>query len=406
MKVSDYIVEYLISNNVKNVFGYPGGMITHLMDSLYSKKTKITTHLSYHEQGAAFAACGYAQATGTVAIAYATSGPGATNLITGICNAYYDSIPVIFITGQVNTFESKGDMKIRQRGFQETNIVDMTKKITKMSVYIDSPDEIKYYLEKAFYLATSGRKGPILLDIPMNILKAEIEPDKLLDFKTIEENTSSVNFGLIKEKICKAKRPVILLGNGIKIANEVNLVRNILDKSSIPVVSSMLAKDVYPNRKLYYGFIGAYGDRTANFIVDKCDLLISIGSRLDVRQVGAERKNFAPKAEIIRVDIDKDELSYIVHNDEIQVNTCISEFLNNLMEIFNTIKLDCFSWINVCNEIRAKLRSIDVELNSNSIMKSISESIPDNSIIVTDVGQNQVWTAQSFSLKNNQQILF
>ena len=169
MKCTDYIVEFLISKQVTDVFGYPGGMVTHLMESLDVYKEKIRAHVTYHEQGAAFAACAYAQSTDQVGVAYATSGPGATNLITGICNAYFDSIPVIFITGQVNTGEAKGAIPIRQRGFQETDIIDMVRNVTKYAVKVDDPDSICVHLEKAYGMAMSGRKGPVLLDIPMNV---------------------------------------------------------------------------------------------------------------------------------------------------------------------------------------------------------------------------------------------
>ena len=168
MKVSDYIVEYLIEKGITDVFGYPGGMITHLMESFSKYHRKISAHVTYHEQGAAFAACGYAQAKDKPGVAYATSGPGATNLITGVCDAFFDSIPVIFITGQVNTFESRGQYTIRQRGFQETDIVSMVAPVTKYAQYVETADKIRYYLDSAFAAATSGRMGPVLLDIPVS----------------------------------------------------------------------------------------------------------------------------------------------------------------------------------------------------------------------------------------------
>ena len=156
------------------------------MESFSKYNDQIKAHANYHEQASAFAACGYAQASGKVGVAYATSGPGATNLITGICNAYFDSIPCLFITGQVNTFESKGSYKVRQRGFQETDVVNMTKDITKYSAYVESEQKIKYYLDKAFYEACNNRPGPVLLDIPMNIFRAEIDPEKLIGYKINE----------------------------------------------------------------------------------------------------------------------------------------------------------------------------------------------------------------------------
>ena len=187
MKVSDYIVEFLIEKGVTDMFGYPGGMVTHLMDSLGKKKECIRTHINYHEQASAFAACGYAQATGRTGVAFATSGPGATNLITGIGHAYFDSVPTVFITGQVNTFESKGRSDIRQKGFQETDIVSMVRSITKWATYVDSAEDIPGILIKAFDIAESGRRGPVLIDIPMDIFRSNINVDKV----SISENKAN-----------------------------------------------------------------------------------------------------------------------------------------------------------------------------------------------------------------------
>lgn len=179
MKASDYIVDYLIRMGITDVFGYPGGMVTHLMDSFRKKAGQIHSHLLYHEQACAFAACGYAQSTGKTGVGYATSGPGATNLITGICNAYFDSIPAVFITGQVNTSELKGHLGIRQRGFQETDIVSMVKPVTKFAAIITDANKLRWYLDKVFFVANSGRKGPVLLDIPMDISRTEVDESSL-----------------------------------------------------------------------------------------------------------------------------------------------------------------------------------------------------------------------------------
>lgn len=311
--VSDYIVEYLISKDITDVFGYPGGMVTYFMDSLSKKSDRIKSHVTYHEQGASFAACGYAQVSGKVGVAYATSGPGATNLITGICNAYFDSIPTLFITGQVNTFESKSERSIRQRGFQETDIVSIVKPVTKYAVRIERAEDIKISLDYAFDIALSGRKGPVLLDIPMDIFRSYIKTDLLVGYAThspkIAQSPSSEYLNLLNDALSCARKPLFLLGNGIKTADKVGEIRDAINCLNIPVVTTMIAVDVAAGCKYNYGFIGAYGNRTANFLVSKCDLLISIGARLDVRQVGAKRENFAPTAKIIRVDIDSGELT-------------------------------------------------------------------------------------------------
>ncbi len=396
MKASDYIVEFIEKQNITDVFGYPGGMVTHLMDSL--SKSSIRSHVTYHEQGAAFAACGYAQTTGKVGVAYATSGPGATNLITGICNAYFDSTPTLFITGQVNTFESKGDLGVRQRGFQETDIVSIVKPVTKYAVRITDASRLRFHLEQAFHIAQKGRKGPVLLDIPMDIFRADIDPDMLEGF-TPHETEPESSFDELLDAIGASSRPVILAGSGIKTAGAVKLLNEVAAHLSIPVITTMLAVDICKDS---YGFIGAYGSRTANFIAAKSDLVISLGARLDVRQIGANRSAFAPDACIVRVEIDKDELSLKAHEDEIQINADVKDALKAMLTIQAR---PVNEWNNVCDTIRDELKDIDNKL-PNKLVQKISDMIPEGSVITTDVGQNQVWVAQSFNVKADQRIFF
>lgn len=396
MKASDYIVEFIKDQGVTDVFGYPGGMVTHLMDSL--SKSSVRSHVTYHEQGAAFAACGYAQTTGKVGVAYATSGPGATNLITGICNAYFDSIPTVFITGQVNTFEYKGDLGVRQRGFQETDIVSMVKPVTKHAVRITDADKLRFHLEQAFRIAQEGRKGPVLLDIPMDIFRAEIDPSALAGFESETEYVEN-DFSVLADAIAASSRPVILAGSGIKTAGATGLLGKVSSRLNIPVITTMLAVDVSEDS---YGFIGAYGSRTANFIAAKSDLVIALGARLDVRQVGANRSAFAPEARIVRVEIDRNELSLKAHEDEIQINADVKDVLTALADL---PERPATKWNQVCDQIRDELQGIDNRL-PNKFVQRISDVIPEGAVITTDVGQNQVWVAQSFNVKNNQRIFF
>lgn len=410
MKVSDYIVEYLIAKDIRHVFGYPGGMVTHLMESFSKYNDKIAAHVSYHEQGAAFAACGYAQATGKVGVAYATSGPGATNLITGICNAYFDSIPTLFITGQVNTNERKGNLRLRQRGFQETDIVPMVAGVTKYAAQLERPEDIKYCMDRAFFEALSGRKGPVLLDIPMNILQAEIDENKLTAFapSLYSKYASKADiYESLEVALENSKAPVLLLGNGIKAAGEVERIQKLVDRLGIPTVTSMIAVDLLANSAYNYGFIGAYGDRAANFILAKADLVITIGSRMDIRQVGAKRENFAPQAKIIRFDIDEDELEYKIHDDEIQIIADLSLVIDTLAELLSNhdYKNKFAPWLLKANIIKEKLYGID-DKKPNKIVRELSKYIPEDVYITTDVGQNQVWAAQSFDFKKGQQMFF
>lgn len=407
MKVSDFIVEYLIEKGITHVFGYPGGMVTHLMDSFSKYGDRISAHVTYHEQGAAFAACGYAQTSGKVGVAYATSGPGATNLLTGVCNAFFDSIPTLFITGQVNTFEQKGQYGVRQRGFQETDIVSMAASVTKYAAKINSADEVKWHLDYAFHVAQSGRKGPVLLDIPMNIFRAEIDPDGLGYYNPLEQKVSASEdcYAVLAENLAKAKRPVLLLGNGIKSANATECVQQLLREVKIPTVSTMIAVDVVAGSELNYGFIGAYGSRTANFIVAKSDLVITLGARLDVRQVGAKRENFAPEATIVRIDVDGGELEYKVRDNEIQIQADVAQVVDILGRAVKNCEGEYSQWIRVCDMIREKLSGMDDRL-PNRLTKTLSRFVPENTVMTTDVGQNQVWIAQSFDMKKGQKVFF
>lgn len=406
MKVADYIVSFLIQQDITDVFGYPGGMVTHLMEAFRKREKQIHAHVMYHEQAAAFAACGYAQTSGNLGVAYATSGPGATNLITGICNAYFDSLPCLFITGQVNVNEMKSAYKVRQRGFQETNIVDMVKDVTKFAVCIHEAGDIRYFLEKACYLAKTGRPGPVLLDVPMNILRSEVNPDDLRGYvpRQQPESASALLQTTLSEALVHAKRPVLIYGNGIKVAGCKEKARYVAESLGVPVVSSMLSVDVVGKSANYFGFCGAYGDRSANFILAKADLIISIGSRLDIRQVGARRDAFAPQAKIIRMDIDEGEFSYPVHEDEIQMHASIMDALASLQSLIESLP-SYEPWLRVCNKIRVSLKGQD-RREPTDVVETISRYIPSPAVITTDVGQNQVWVAQAFQVKDGQEILF
>lgn len=409
MKAADLIVDRLVSLGVTDVFGYPGGMVTHLMDAMARRDDVLSVHTTYHEQGAAFAACGYAQSTGKLGVAYATSGPGATNLITGICNAFFDSIPVLLITGQVNTGELKDGTGLRQRGFQETNIVSLVSSVTKYATRVDDPALLFESLDRAISCALTGRPGPVLLDIPMNVLRSELsgEADSFC-VKQVDDEPDSLQKAMrflqtVEESLASSLRPCLLIGAGVKTAHQVKQARRVAAALGIPAVSSMLAVDVLTREDpQYFGFIGAYGDRCANFVIAKSDLVISLGARLDVRQVGGARENFAPHAQIIRVDIDECELAYGIHDNDLAFQMGVSQALDVLDRSW---AFDWTSWVTVCETIRRELSGIDIHI-PNQYVQAIGERVENGSIITADVGQNQVWVAQSFECKNKQKVLF
>jgi acetolactate synthase I/II/III large subunit len=408
MKTSDYIVEFLIEKGITDVFGYPGGMVTHLMDSFSKYVTRIKTHVNYHEQASAFSACGYAQIAQRPGVAYATSGPGATNLITGICNAYFDSIPTIFITGQVNTYEAKKELSVRQKGFQETDIISMVKNVTKFCAYVDKAEDIRFYLEKAYTIALEGRPGPVLLDIPMNIQRADIIPDRLKGYHivTAAKLDYDYDYDYILQLIMESERPCILIGAGLKTSDSVQILGKLVNKLKIPVVSSMVAIDGFPTDFRYnFGFLGAYGSRYSNFILAKSDLILALGTRLDVRQIGGNTEAFAPNSKLIRVEIDSGELTNKIKENEVQINASVKDVIVELEKRISSELNKYSTWLCVCKLIKEKLIGID-KREPNLIVERLSEHIPDHTIITTDVGQNQVWVAQSFKVKQNQKILF
>ena len=400
IKVSDYVVRTLIELGIEEVFGYPGGMVTHLIDSLSKFKDKISTHICSDERSAAFAACGYAQSSNKIGVAFSTSGPGATNLITGIANAYFDSIPTIFITGQVNTQELRGNLPIRQRGFQEMDVVSLVKSITKFAKIIKSPDEIPKTISKAVHECITGKCGPALLDIPMDIQRSYISDIKF-DTSILEKRYDDCT--LIKKYIDSSKRPCILLGNGVKQSHQEENIIKQLSHGNVPIISSMLAIDVSNNIENSYGFIGAYGSRAANFIASKCDLLISIGSRLDIRQVGINRDSFAPNATILRIDIDSYEFEYPIHKTDICLNTTIENLIES--KILEEIEPKFEKWNQVCKTIHEKLKDLD-KYAPVLLLKNYLNDTPAGTTIVTDVGQNQVWVAQALPKHKKHKLLF
>jgi acetolactate synthase-1/2/3 large subunit len=407
MKVTDYIVEFLINHEISHIFGYPGGMVTHFMDSLTKYEGRIMNHINYHEQGAAFAACGYAQVSLKPGVAYATSGPGATNLITGVCNAYFDSIPAIFITGQVNTYESKEGFAVRQRGFQEMDVVSLVENVTKYSTRIVDSNDIKGALERAYHHAVEGRPGPVLLDIPMDVQRADIDAETLVGFTAKRKNDRiqiDAAVRRINEALRLSERPCVLVGSGIDGSGMRGFLSEWIGQIKTPVVSSMLAVDALPCTPYYYGFIGAYGARHSNFIIAKSDCIIALGSRMDLRQVGADADKFAIGARLIRVDIDPDETSRSIKDDEEDIFVDLKDLMPALAESETNAIPFRNQWLQICDEIKAQLSGID-DKDPNIIIKNLSEYVSEDSVITTDVGQNQVWVAQSFVPKG-QRVLF
>ena len=399
MKLSDYLVNEIYNiTGTDKFFGYIGGMVSHIVDSIYKNK-EVELVNNINEQSAGLSADGYARTCGKIGVAIATSGPGATNLVTPIADCYFDSVPVLFITGQVNTYEYN-NFNIRQNAFQETNIVDIVKSITKYAKTITNSKDIKYELQKAVSIANSGRKGPVLLDIPMDVQRENINPLTLKEYRHKKESLKKFSFDF--KLIEKAKSPLILVGNGIKISSSFKLLDKVLKKYNIPVVESLHGVDCVNSYKYNMGFIGTYGNRCGNLALYECDLLIVLGSRLDIRQTGGNLE-FLKNKKIIHVDIDKAELD-CPKFDKIKINTDLSLFLTELDNANLTLNID--SWQKRCIKLKQKFS------NENKIYKlpyliltQIFKTLKRNTVITTDVGQNQMWCAQCADMKKGQKML-
>ena len=413
IKISDYIIEFLLSKNINKTFGYIGGAIAHIYHSIDKYKDMEIINC-IHEQGAGFAAEGYARITGKSGVAFATSGPGATNLITPIGSCYFDSVPTMFITGQVNTYEYKYDKPVRQIGFQETDIVSIIKPIVKYAVMIDDINNIKYELEKAYYLSQEGRKGPVLVDIPMNIQRSEVDINTLKSFfdsneyLELESNKKEKNnIDEVINLLSKSKRPIILIGGGVRLSNASEELLNYVKKHSIPVVYSLMGKDaISEDYKYNLGLIGSYGNRYGNLALANSDLIVVLGSRLDTRQTGTSLDTFAREAKIIQVDIDRNELGSKIKID-IEINSNVKDFINELSQY--EINIDTTEWLKKLKEYRNKFSStvgIDNNLKIPNHVVSIISNYLTNENVCVDVGQHQMWTAQSLNTKEAQRVLF
>ena len=419
MTVSDFIIDYLVSIGVKHTFLITGGAIAFTIDA-FSNRRDIGYICVEHEQAAAMAADAYSRLGPGIGVAITTSGPGATNLLTGICCSWFDSIPTLLITGQVNTFEQKGQLPVRQIGFQETDIVAITKPITKFAEQLDRPENIKYLLEKAIYIANSGRPGPVLIDIPQDFQRIEIKKIKLKGFTPPKELNSKKKSNELDKQILKsvkllneAKRPILLVGGGVKISKAQKEITQLCDLLKIPVVTSWSGNDLVPFKYKYrVGNIGVCGDRFANFAIQSADLILAIGSRLDTRQTGGRPELFAPKAKKIVVDIDEYELK---KDRGLKIDLPITQdakkYINALLKKKSLINVcDTSYWLKVCQIWKENYPTVKKEYYSEKLVnpyvftKILSEELDKDAIIIPDDGANLVWTIQGFELKKGQQM--
>lgn len=412
MKLSDYVIDFLVSEGVTHIFEVCGGALAHLLDSLYDR-TDISVVSMHHEMAASIAAEGYSRASENIGVAMATSGPGATNMITGIGSCFFDSIPCLFITGQVNTYEFKFDRPVRQVGFQETDIVNIVKPLAKKATLITDENRIKCYLEESVQIAKKARPGPVLLDIPLNIQRANIDPKSL---ETYTERSAEIADKLdhvldhVVQLILSASRPVILAGGGVRLSKAQNELLEFVRRTGIPVVTSLMGLDSFPHdHPSFVGMIGTYGNRYANLTVANSDLVLALGTRLDTRQTGTRPETFARCAKIVHVDIDPFELDNKVKAAH-PINADVKQFLTALNgSDFEYDKKSIGPWMEKIRQFKARYPAFanpagDM-IKPNYFMHVLSKFIPEDAIICVDVGQNQMWAAQSLEIKGSQRFL-
>ena len=416
MKVSDYVVEYLVQNGIDKVFGYIGGNNAHLLDSI-DKNNDIELVNSRHEQGSGFAAEGYARVTSKTGVASVTSGPGGTNLVTPISSCFLDSVPSLFIVGDINSLEHNPASKMRQIGFQDIDIVTMVKPVTKYSVFIEKLSDLRYELEKAYYLTQEGRKGPVLISIPVDFQYQEnYKPEQENSFFDSEEyhqmqqnyHMSEQDISEVIKWIGEAKRPVLLVGNGVNLANAQVELREFIDKSNIPVVHSLMGKDVIETNYLYnLGFIGRWGNRYGNLTLANSDLIMVLGSRVDTLQTGKNTKAFVKNTKVIQIDIDRHELGKRIEVD-LPILGDVKLFLNKLNS--KNLDINIKTWHSKVLSYKERYpHQYELDKHNkigNKIVTLISNYSKENDIFTVDVGEHQMLSAQALEVKKGQRILF
>ncbi|MDD4915869.1 MAG: thiamine pyrophosphate-binding protein [Methylococcales bacterium] len=414
MKASDALTQFLLNHRIQTCFELAGGMITHILDS-FAATGQFNIISMHHEQSAAFAAEGVARyAKGkTLAVALATSGPGATNLITGIGSCWFDSIPCLFITGQVNSHELKGGLAVRQQGFQELDIVQVAQPLTKYAHRVDSADALLPAVHKALSIALDGRQGPVLLDIPNDVQCAEIADAVVGEWlrtplQTIPAHKAdSAAFDVLAALCGNAQKPLLCIGGGARWADGLNDWLLDAEAAGIPYVATLMGQERLPAGQAYFNMIGSYGNRTANWAIQNCDLLLVVGARLDVRQTGADTGDFARNAVIVQIDIDPAQLNNRI---KAALNICIAaaDFFKAFQlrtEMFP--KLDS-GWLSLLSAQRQRFQADeypDWRISPCEIFRLLNQKLAGQPVAyVCDVGNHQMWAAQNIRLSAGQSV--
>jgi acetolactate synthase-1/2/3 large subunit len=411
---SSELIDALKKNKIKDIFVYPGGTIAPILDLL--EKKKIKTFCSRHEQGAGYAALAASKIKKKTQVCMVSSGPGVTNVVTPVADAYFDSIPMLIITGQVGQKDMKKSTGLRQRGFQEVDTISLFKSIVKASFQPKRPEEVYKIIDKAFQISIMGRPGPVLIDMPMNIQRGFLKNKRIFNSR---KNIKITRIFYKKNKIKKiydlfkkSKKPLILCGQGVILSNMEQEIRKISLKCQIPVTMSLMALGVISSdNKFSLGFHGHTGNQAAGIAIQECDLLIVIGSRLDIRQIGTQNKKFAKNAKIIRIDIDINEIKNSRVFCDLNLIGPIQFWLPIFFKTISKIQNDYKEWINRVCEIKKTNQLFYEKSNKLKAQQIIEEfniltKYKKKVICVTGVGQHQQWTARHFIFNNPRRIWF
>lgn len=421
VKVSDYIFDFLLSKGVDTIFMVSGGAAAHLMNSVKEKGIKYIC--CQHEQACAMAAEGYARIANKPACVLVTNGPGSSNTITGVLGAYQDSIPMIIISGQVpvNQTMRANLSQIRQLGVQECNIISMVKNITKYSIQLTSPNFVQEHLNIAYDLATTGRKGPVWLDVPLDIQNSQIEI-KYKDINFEPQTPKVFDYSKIINLITNSKRPLIITGNGIHLSKSEGLFNILKDRLQIPVISTWTSKDLMSfDDPLFVGTFGILGERAANFAVQNADLLLILGSRMSIPNVGYQSHLFSPNSIKIMVDIDQEEMDKPTIKIDYPINEDLHKFMSKLLVTLTladtksdvTPLPNFYSWIKKTQEWKKKYPVFQSgyeevpnrkSINSYHFMELLSKELTNNHIIVTDMGTSYTCTMQALKMNGKNRL--
>jgi acetolactate synthase-1/2/3 large subunit len=399
---SEIVIECLKEQGVDTVFGYPGGTILNVYDELYKQQDKIKHILTSHEQGASHAADGYARATGKVGVCLATSGPGSTNLVTGIATAYMDSIPIVAITCNV------GVSSLGRDSFQEIDITGVTMPITKHNFIVKDVKDLAETIRRAFVIAKSGRPGPVLIDVPKDVTapnnKYEYMPMKPIPVGRVKKDITEDSLKQAIKLIDKAKKPVIFVGGGAVLANASKELKKFVELVDAPVCDTLMGKGAYSGKEdRYLGMLGMHGTKASNLSVSECDLLIAIGTRFSDRVLGNPSK-FASKAKILQFDVDPAEINKNIVADHAVIGD-VKEILSRINKLLTQKEHE--AWIKYTEELKDKYPlTIPKEGLSGPYIVSVGyRPTKGVAIISTEVGQHQMWAAQFYNYKKPHQLL-